>query len=127
MKIKKLQIQNFEGFDETFEYEFTNPLNAICLRNGAGKTSFLNALRYGITGIKPTGNHINNNASSMAVGLTFHDGTGIIRQEFTDKSSRYYMNKRPVTKKVLDEYREGILVGTGCYNSYFFKIAKTII
>ena len=35
-----------------------------------------------------------------------------------------YFNKEPIlTKKVLDEYREGILVGTGCYNSYFFKIA----
>ena len=87
MKIKKLQIMNFEGFDKTFEYEFTEPLNALCLRNGAGKTSFLNALRYAITGIKPSGNSINGNSTQMAVGLTFHDKTGIIRQDFSNKSA----------------------------------------
>ena len=115
MKIKTLQINNFEGFEGTFEYEFKSPLNAICLKNGAGKTSFLNALRYGITGIKPAGRMINNNASSGAVGLTFHDGTGIIRQDFTDKSSRFYLNRRPVTKKALDESlqsRAGVVQGT---------------
>ncbi len=115
MKIKKLQIQSFEGFEDTFEYEFTQPLNALCLKNGAGKTSFLNALRYAITGIKPLGNAINNNASQMAVGLTFHDGTGIIRQDFADKSARYFMNRRPVTKKALDEMlqsRAGVAQGT---------------
>ena len=116
MRIKKLQIQNFEGFDETFEYEFKEPLNALCLRNGAGKTSFLNALRYAITGIKPAGNVINNTSSQMAVGLTFHDGVGIIRQDFADnKSARYYLNRRPVTKKALDEMlqsRAGVAQGT---------------
>ena len=116
MVIKKLQIQNFEGFDETFEYEFTEPFNALCLRNGAGKTSFLNALRYAITGIKPAGNVINNTSSQMAVGLTFHDGTGIIRQDFADnKSARYFLNRRPVTKKALDDMlqsRAGVAQGT---------------
>ena len=103
MKIKKLQIQSFEGFEDQFEYEFTEPLNALCLKNGAGKTSFLNALRYAITGVKPTVNCINNESSSMAVGLTFHDGTGIIRQDFTDKSARYFLNRRPVSKKNIDD------------------------
>ena len=116
MKIKTLQIQNFEGFDGTYEYVFHNTINALCLKNGAGKTSFLNALRYGITGIKPSGNMINIDANSAAVGLTFHDGTGIIRQEFADsKSARYYLNRRPVTKKDLDEYlqsRAGVMQGT---------------
>ncbi len=116
MVIKKLQIQNFEGFDGTFEYEFKEPLNALCLKNGAGKTSFLNALRYAITGIKPAGNAINNTSSQMAVGLTFHDGVGIIRQDFSDnKSARYYLNRRPVTKKALDEMlqsRAGVAQGT---------------
>ena len=103
MKIKKLQIQSFEGFEDQFEYEFTEPLNALCLKNGAGKTSFLNALRYAITGVKPTVNCINNESNSMAVGLTFHDGTGIIRQDFTDKSARYFLNRRPVSKKNIDD------------------------
>ena len=115
MNIKKLQIQNFEGFNGTYEYEFKDPLNALCLKNGAGKTSFLNALRYGITGIKPVGKCINNDANTMAVGLTFHDGVGIIRQDYTDKSSRYFLKRRPVSKKVLDEYlqsRAGVAQST---------------
>ncbi len=104
MKLKTLQIMDFEGFEGKFSYEFTKTLNAICLKNGAGKTSFLNALRYGITGVKPAGNMINNNASTAAVGLTFHDGTGIIRQDYAERTSRYFLNRRPVTKKDLDEY-----------------------
>lgn len=103
MEIKKLQIQNFEGFSGIFEYEFKDKINALCLRNGAGKTSFLDALRYGITGVKPDGNPINIDYDNMAVGLTFHDGMRVIRQEFTNKSSRSFMNGRPVNKRELDD------------------------
>ena len=115
MKIKKLQIMNFQGINGTFQYEFKDVINALCLKNGSGKTSFINALRYAITGIKPSGDVTNRGADSMAVGMTFHDGTGIIRQDYTDKSARYFMNGKPVTKAVLDEMiqdRAGVLQST---------------
>ena len=104
MRVKKLQIQNFEGISGTYEYEFKDTINALCLRNGAGKTSFLDAMRYGITGVKPEGNPINIDSDSMAVGLTFHDGSGIIRMEANNKASRFFMNRRPVNKKDLDDF-----------------------
>lgn len=115
MKIKKLQIMDFQGIKGTFQYEFKDVINALCLKNGSGKTSFINALRYGITGIKPSGNVTNNGSESMAVGLTFHDGTGIIRQDYTDKPARFFMNGKPVTKTALDEMlqdRAGVLQST---------------
>ena len=105
MKIKKLQILDFQGIDGKYEYEFKDTINALCLSNGSGKTSFMNALRYGITGVKPAGESIRRGSSSMAVGLTFHDGVGIIRQEYSDKkSARFFISGRPVTKASLDDY-----------------------
>jgi Chromosome segregation ATPases len=104
MKIKKLQILDFQGINGRYEYEFTDTINALCLSNGSGKTSFMNALRYAITGIKPAKEPIRRGSGTMAVGLTFHDGVGIIRQDYNDKSARYFVNQRPVTKTVLDDY-----------------------
>ncbi|MBP5343064.1 PolC-type DNA polymerase III [bacterium] len=38
-------------------------------------------------------------------------------------STDYFTNEAILTKDVLDKYRDGILVGSGCRNSYFFDIA----
>ncbi|MCB9498348.1 MAG: PolC-type DNA polymerase III [Bacillales bacterium] len=38
-------------------------------------------------------------------------------------STEYFADEPLVTKAVLEKYREGILVGSGCRNSYFFDIA----
>lgn len=105
MKIKKLQILDFQGIDGRYEYEFKDTINALCLSNGSGKTSFMNALRYAITGEKPSGEFIRRGSQTVAVGLTFHDGVGIIRQDYSDKkSARYFISGKPVTKAALDGY-----------------------
>ncbi|MFW2575660.1 AAA family ATPase [Serratia nevei] len=43
MKIKHLHLQHFRRFDD-FEIEFTSPVTVLVARNGAGKSSILDAL-----------------------------------------------------------------------------------
>ena len=38
-------------------------------------------------------------------------------------STKYYTSEPILTRKVLETYREGVLVGSGCRNSYFFDVA----
>lgn len=110
MKISKLQTLNFQGIPGQREFMFPDKIYALCQKNGTGKTSLLNAVRYGVTGVKQ-GNMITVGESTVAVGITVDDGDNFIRQEFTDKNPKYYFNKRPVSKKVLDE-NMGVYSGT---------------
>lgn len=38
-------------------------------------------------------------------------------------STKYFTDDATITKKEIEKYREGILVGSGCRNSYFFDMA----
>lgn len=103
MKIKKLQTCNFQGLRGKKEYCFgEDTVYALCLNNGSGKTSFLNAIRYGLSGYKQ-GSILSLGTSMSAVGLTFDDDVSVIRQEFADKSPKYYLNSGSVTKKMMEE------------------------
>ena len=116
MQIKRLQVLNFQGITDQREYQFTSVIHSLCQKNGAGKTSFLNALRYAVTGNKPAGEMISSGASSSAVGIDTVDGVSFIRQDIPSKGSKCYINRKPVSKKALDDeilYRTGVDSATG--------------
>lgn len=101
MRIDKLQVLNFQGLKGQHEYLFRDKMYALCQKNGTGKTSFINALRYGLSGAKPSGDVMTGGEKTFAVGLSV-DGDRFIRQEFSDRSPKYYFNEKSVTKKDFD-------------------------
>ena len=67
MKIDGINIKNFKGIEE-MNHRFNNTVTVINGPVGAGKTSFIQALRYGLTGELPT-SPIRNGAKSALVTL----------------------------------------------------------
>lgn len=102
MEIRDLKILNFQGLKGQHEYKLDGKCFALCQKNGTGKTSFMNAVRYGITGRKPTGKMIHELESTTAVGFTLKNGVTYIRQDFNNKPAKYYMNSKAVKKQDLD-------------------------
>lgn len=48
MILKKIKIRNFRCF-KNFEMDFSAGMTVLIGKNGAGKTSLLNAIRYGLS------------------------------------------------------------------------------
>ena len=110
MQVKKLQTLNFQGLKDKHEWEL-DPLIILCDNNRAGKSSFLNAIKFGITGDEPS-DAVYGDANRMAVGLTLSDGEEdrkFIRQRM-DGTNTWYMDGKKVTKKILEQ---GILDTAG--------------
>ena len=124
MKITKLQTCDFQGLRGKREYNFgTETVYALCQKNGSGKTSFLNAFRYVLSGNKQ-GSILSSGAAMSAVGMTLDDGTSVIRQEFAEKSPKYYVNSGSTSKKVMEEQ---ILSHTGVPGSVMKVVTSSEI
>lgn len=78
MKVESIEIKNFKGI-EHFTHEFRKPITAITGPVGAGKTSFLQAFRYGLTNETPV-DPIRNDASCAIVKLNCEDDMTIERE-----------------------------------------------
>ena len=94
-------------------YDFTEQLAAFCGENGQGKTSVLNALRYGLTGAKPDGELITKGKEKASVLIEFEDGTSIARMEFSKegKPAAYYVDKKKSTLAAVNQKMEGLTNG----------------
>ena len=51
MAIRKLKIKNFKCFSGWFSIEFENKINVLVGNNGSGKTTILEAINLGLTGL----------------------------------------------------------------------------
>lgn len=71
MKIKKIQTKNYRG--KNFDLEPAK-INFFFAKNGTGKTSLLDAVRYGITGLVPS-----DDLKGGAVQIAFDNGVSIQR------------------------------------------------
>ena len=101
MQIDKLQTLDFQGLQGQREWDL-DKINILCQSNGTGKSSFLNAVKYGLTGIEPEGTLIHDGCTRAAVGLTLNDGTKIIRQK-TAGSSTCFLDNHKTSKKNVDQ------------------------
>ena len=107
MKISNIKIENFKGF--AGEHDFVLPEKAALLgNNGKGKTSFMQALLYGLTGIKPDGDIINTGADSAKVTIALPnpvDGSELLfaREEVKGKPNKCYIDGKKTTQKELDK------------------------
>lgn len=94
MKLSHVQIENFRGK----HYDFTpQRLNLFFDRNGAGKTSLCDAIRYGLTGMMPQ-----NKVRNASVSIQLEDGMMIQRMIGT-KGAVNRLNGKRVTKEALDK------------------------
>ena len=92
MKVTKLGVVDFMGLRGTYKYDTDAKRVAVCAPNGTGKTSFLSALRYALTGAEPAGEIINKGAVKAIAQAGFSNGDSVARTCFTDKPAKYAVN-----------------------------------
>lgn len=101
MKINSIIIENFKGIGYE-KAEMGGKISALIGPNGIGKTSFLEAVRYGLTGCAPQ-NPVKDGEESATVTITLDDGTTFSRTIFADeRSSRVMVNDRVTPAKNLN-------------------------
>ena len=112
MVLNKVVLNNFMGVQG--EVSFTMPhILALVGKNGMGKTTVLNAIRYALTGEEPDGDIINSEVllCSVKIFMTTSEGTELSFERIKDRerTSKCKLNGKVVTKKVMDEKIEDIV------------------
>lgn len=100
--MKQIEITNFKGI--THMSLAPEHINLFLGKNGAGKSSILEAIRYCLTGHTEPGT-IKKGAPGCAVSVIFNDDSSIIRSN-TDKGNLVKVNGKRTTQKAANEYVE---------------------
>ncbi len=123
MRIKKLKLENFRGF-ENIDIDFDDNLNVFIGKNGSGKTSVLDAIAFNLEHITkrlntknqddpfnknywPRQNDLKKGALSGKLFFEIESKNKIYEQEFTIKldGSHSYLNMRDIPEsKKIDEF-----------------------
>ena len=105
MFVKTINTFNFQGLKGLQSFEL-DKITALAQPNGSGKTSLINALRFGLTGNSPKGNMINIGEQSAAVKLILENGSNFSRQVFATKgkSAKYYISNKPTNATELSRF-----------------------
>lgn len=94
MKLLHIKVENFRGK----HYDFIpQRLNLFFDRNGVGKTSLCDAIRYGLTGMMPQ-----NKVKNAAVSIQLENNM-VIQRATGAKGSVNKLNGKRVTKEALDK------------------------
>lgn len=105
MKISRIQIENFRG--KNFDFH-PKTINLLLKENGYGKSTIMDAVRYGLTGLTTK-----DNVRNMSVTLEFEDGFTIKRSRSRDTECHF--NGERVTVGALNteiQSRIGIPIDT---------------
>ena len=104
--IKRLELENVTCFDrKTFDL---SKINFLFSSNGTGKTSFMKALNYALTGDYPEGLK-KNGAETCSVKAVFEDGFFVERRK-TQRSAVSRIGAGPDSKQVTKEAANAQLV-----------------
>lgn len=115
MRITKLQTEDFQGLAGRRQMVFPDKITVLAAPNGSGKTSILNAIRFGLTGDLRSGKFITDGKSKCDVGLNFDNGCQIIREAGVSTPPRQWFNRKAMNKKEVDEKFEkemGVSIGS---------------
>ena len=104
MKIEKIKLEGFKSI-ECKEYSFPEVKTILLGKNGEGKTSLLEAIRFVITGEFPA-DGINHNYDSASVIADFDTVT--IQRIKSNGKTTVLLNDVPVTAKELDAVVENL-------------------
>lgn len=100
MKITKIKIKNFKTL-KSVEYVPKNKIAVLCASNGMGKTSFLEACRFALTGTAPD-NCINDFANETTVEIAMANDFVFSRTKHRAKPTKIRVNGKSTTAKNLD-------------------------
>lgn len=106
MKIKKLIAENFKSYDKLV-FEPNKVTYAIVGRNGAGKTSMQQAIRYALTGDLPD-NAVKTGSDELSVDVILDSGEDFSRTKSLTKAAKTRLNGKTTTGKLLAEHLEEI-------------------
>ncbi len=97
--IKKIKVVNFKCF-ESFETD-VEKINALIGSNGKGKTSFLQALKWGLLGVFDK-SYVKIPDKPVSVEITFESGN-VINRTFADDKQTVRVNKSISTQKAANQ------------------------
>ncbi len=111
MRIKSIIMENFMGFSGKKSINLGDDvIVALVAANGSGKTSLLQALRYGLTGEEPAKDIVNAAADTCSVTLELLDDEGDITTVTRIKSrqcgNKFQINGKTSTLKALNDQIE---------------------
>lgn len=99
MKITKFAYKDFLGTAALEDYP--DKVNILLAGNGAGKSTYIKALRFALTGELPPGKVIKDGAKSV---YSFVEIAGNTIERIKGDTSKVLFNCRSTTKKSLDEF-----------------------
>ena len=111
MIIKKIEISNFAGIKGSVTFNMPH-IMALCGKNGMGKTTVLNAIRFALTGEEPDGDIINANSLLASVKIWLPTAEGELsfeRIKEREKPSKCKINGKASTAKVMNEKIEDVI------------------
>ena len=113
MKIENLRLVNFMGIRGVREFK-PEHIIALCGKNGAGKTTVLNAIRYGLTGAEPDGDIIHAECDECRVEISLTDPVdgkliAFERIKNRTKASKFKVDGAATTQKSMNEKIEQII------------------
>lgn len=121
MQITKLFIENFKGIKEKTINFSEGEITALLGPNGLGKSSFIEALRFGLTGATPQ-NPIRDGADYAMVSMELDDGTTFSRTVYAgDRASKVTVNGKVTPAKNLNSW----LVENYGYGTDILKVATS--
>lgn len=111
MKLNRIEIVNFCGLKGLHVINIPH-IVALIGANGVGKSTIINAIRYGLTGIKSVPDIINKEASETTVEIFLNDADGneisFSRTESRTKPSKFKVCGSATTQKALNSYIEDV-------------------
>lgn len=115
MRITKLQTENFQGLTGRRQIVFPDKITVFAAPNGSGKTSIIDAIRFGLTGDLKSTRFITDGQSKCDVGLNFDNGCQIIREAGISTPPRQWFNRKAMNKREVDaafEKAMGVSLGS---------------
>ena len=107
MKIKKLVAENFKSYDKLV-FEPQKVTYAIVGKNGAGKTSTQQAIRYALTGDVPD-DAVKAGQDQLEVNVLLANGVDFTRTKSNTRGSKVKLNGKTTTGKMLTEYFQELI------------------
>ena len=107
MKIKEIRLVNFGCFGGAHAFSLPR-LSALIGKNGTGKTTILNAIRFCLTGAEPDGDIISNGMDECSATVLLEDPSDGTVYEFEriksrEKASKCKINGATTTLKAMNE------------------------
>ena len=100
MEFESVIITNFKALKK-YEYNPEHKIAVLCAPNGTGKTSFLEAVRFGLTGDTPD-NCINDSADEATVSIALKSGLVFSRTKHITKPTKIRVAGKSTTAKNLE-------------------------